>query len=402
MVRIARQGSLVGLVLLTGCLQTGSGLSLGQLVLAGPSNTSSPQRLFTEDFRAEITAKGPFAAAQSYIAQHTTLSSEMRQEASDLFKSHERALIEGIAAGLPKATDQYQVNAIASTALKFRDADILSKRAVDEIDSAIKRHVLQLNLEDRIDITLNSDLFRYDEFRNTPHLDRIIARSIKRVEAGPSFSNEMDQLAIVYLDLPQSSPYRRRIEQLAADLPSDSKAVKEAAFAKAFPEIARRKQGEALASRVEVNDDKFEKAVRFLGRPSQHDSPLYGIADTNTYRLRSWLDRNTGAMTHQLYVSHFYSGEWIFWHRASDDQANTLEFVSIARNVISCRSGCSYSEAFGVTIPHRTLERARNTGLSIKFFARTGREKVIHLSSDDINAQLFAMERKAKELKASS
>jgi len=84
---------------------------------------------------------------------------------------------------------------------------------------------------------------------------------------------------------------------------------------------------------------------------------------------------------------------WVIWSRANTQDAQQLEFVSIRRAVISCGSytGCSYSEDFGATIPD-TILKARLDGFSVKFYAQTGKEMVITLTSQQIRQQLKAIE----------
>jgi len=84
---------------------------------------------------------------------------------------------------------------------------------------------------------------------------------------------------------------------------------------------------------------------------------------------------------------------WVIWSRANTQDAQQLEFVSIRRAVISCGSytGCSYAEDFGATIPD-TILKTHLDGFSVKFYAQTGKEMVITLTSQQIRQQLKAIE----------
>jgi hypothetical protein len=100
-------------------------------------------------------------------------------------------------------------------------------------------------------------------------------------------------------------------------------------------------------------------------------------------------------IAHQLHVANYYrsSEGWIVWSRANGEDAQPLEFVSIHRGVLSCGadSGCALEEEFGAVIPD-TMLRAYQGGFSVKFYADTGQDLVIHLTSQQIQQQLKAIE----------
>ncbi|MGH7481796.1 MAG: hypothetical protein ACRELV_06535, partial [Longimicrobiales bacterium] len=84
---------------------------------------------------------------------------------------------------------------------------------------------------------------------------------------------------------------------------------------------------------------------------------------------------------------------WRFWARANSQEAEPLEFVEIASDVVTCSGygGCSYHESFGASIPHRAL-LASSEGYRVKFYARDGSELVINVTPAQIAAQLAAIE----------
>jgi hypothetical protein len=92
-------------------------------------------------------------------------------------------------------------------------------------------------------------------------------------------------------------------------------------------------------------------------------------------------------------VTDKYNGSWIYWNGANSKDAQPLAFVSLKRRVDSCGSysGCLYEEVFGATIPDATL-KAHRDGLSVKFYAQTGKEMVIRLSANQIAQQLRAID----------
>src|SRR5215471_5971720 len=93
-------------------------------------------------------------------------------------------------------------------------------------------------------------------------------------------------------------------------------------------------------------------------------------------------------------VDYYKSSEgWRVWSRANGEDTQPLEFVSVHRGVLSCGadSGCALEEDFGAVIPD-TMLRAYQGGFSVKFSAETGQEMVIHLTSQQIQQQLKAIE----------
>ncbi|WP_148207282.1 hypothetical protein [Paramagnetospirillum magneticum] len=144
-----------------------------------------------------------------------------------------------------------------------------------------------------------------------------------------------------------------------------------------------------LRSTVDIKDDQFEKSVLFIGPEETLGAGV--LSEFNTYFIRSWVDKGTLVATHQVYVNDYGSG-WKFWNSAKDENSNIMEFVSISSHVGSCRYGCSYFESFGASIDDKTLRSKRETGYRIKFSAKNGAEKVVHITPRQVIAQLEAID----------
>lgn len=145
---------------------------------------------------------------------------------------------------------------------------------------------------------------------------------------------------------------------------------------------------------VSVKDDQFEKSITLVGFPEQHEARYLGVDGTNRFFLRSWINKQTGAVQHQIYVSHTFNGGWIYWNSARDQDADALEFVSISRDVVDCSGGCTETEIFGLTVLDAKLKKFAATGYSVKVSSRTGREKILNITSEQIQKQLAAVETK--------
>lgn len=142
---------------------------------------------------------------------------------------------------------------------------------------------------------------------------------------------------------------------------------------------------------VATREDLSRRFVTFVGPKTQHAPPFLDTPGTNFYCLRSFLDRKTGAVAYQVYVSDSYFGAERGWDAARDKAGDRLGFVHISTNEISCDAGCSYAEEFAAAIPENEL-RASPQGLAVTFTARSGDEKTINLSADQIDAQLAAVD----------
>jgi hypothetical protein len=148
-----------------------------------------------------------------------------------------------------------------------------------------------------------------------------------------------------------------------------------------------------VSTAVEVTDDRFDSDIRFTGA-NREENP--GSLDGTFWRrsmLRSWMNKETGRVTHQLYVAEVYGGRsWRGWGRANDQSATSLNFTAIRREAHSCMAGrCGYTEFYGASIDDARL-RANRGGYCVKFYARNGEEHVVCLTADQIAAQLAAID----------
>lgn len=157
-----------------------------------------------------------------------------------------------------------------------------------------------------------------------------------------------------------------------------------AALASAGPTVAAPR-----AQTVQVTTDQFSKDVAFVG-PIGAVNPFGGTS--RIWRIRSWLNKETKVVSHQLYVDISYIGSWRWYGAAADDQANALEVIRIGSNVGSCRGGCSMSETVGITLDDSLLRSRAQTGFQIKLSAQSGASFIIDISAGQIAAQLNSID----------
>jgi hypothetical protein len=142
---------------------------------------------------------------------------------------------------------------------------------------------------------------------------------------------------------------------------------------------------------VLAREDLAPGFIGFIGPKTQHAPPFLGTPGTNFYCLRSFLDRRTGEVTHQLYVSDSYFGPERGWNAARDSRSRALAFVPVSHDEITCDTGCSYVEEFAAALPEGEL-RANPNGLAVTFAARSGDEKTVLVSGERITTQLAAVD----------
>jgi hypothetical protein len=180
---------------------------------------------------------------------------------------------------------------------------------------------------------------------------------------------------------------------------SRGKSITALLFAAALPACAQLPPPAPPATAA-IRPPERQQAARFVdivGPSKQHDPPFLGIAYTNFYCLRSFLDRQTGAVANQLYVADSYFGAERHWNGAQDGAGHRLPFVLVSSNKITCEKGCAYADEFAATLPETEL-RSRDGDLLVVFTARSGDGLTIALSGGEIAHQLTAVAAARKGL----
>ncbi|MGC2415613.1 MAG: hypothetical protein WA459_23315, partial [Stellaceae bacterium] len=144
----------------------------------------------------------------------------------------------------------------------------------------------------------------------------------------------------------------------------------------------------ATATKSTEQNGKF---IALVGPRRAHGEPFLGVPDTNFDALRSWIDTRTGETVHQLYVEDSYFGAERNWEAARIQAGESLRFIPISKNKITCDNGCSYAEEFAATLPEALL-RASTRGLAISFTAHSGAEQTILVPGELILEQLAAVD----------
>jgi hypothetical protein len=106
------------------------------------------------------------------------------------------------------------------------------------------------------------------------------------------------------------------------------------------------------------------------------------------------VDKTSGGVYHQLYVDISYKDLKRYFNFATDDTAETLPLVPVARRKNGCAelSGCSFSEAVGIDIDDAKLHARQATGFQVKISARHGPPVIVSVSAAQVDKQLRAVD----------
>lgn len=143
---------------------------------------------------------------------------------------------------------------------------------------------------------------------------------------------------------------------------------------------------------VEADTDEFDTSVTFRGiTETNGESESFGASNSRTYFIRSFLDKESGEISHQLYISIDYFNDWRFYNRASLVGGDNPEFIEIASDVDCSSYGCTYNEQMAVTMSDKYL-RDHENGFKVKVSSKSGHETVINVTSNQIVKQLQKIE----------
>src|SRR5579859_7635524 len=146
------------------------------------------------------------------------------------------------------------------------------------------------------------------------------------------------------------------------------------------------------APAVAVQDDNFSPSATFVG-PAQAINPLAGTY--RQWRLRSWVNKSSHVVTHQLYVDTNYMWGRRSWDAATDDHAGEHRVVRIAFSAPGCRgrdkTGCVFYETVGVELDDDFV-RQHADGFQIRLTARSGDDLILTVTAAQIAPVLEAID----------
>lgn len=159
---------------------------------------------------------------------------------------------------------------------------------------------------------------------------------------------------------------------------------------------SRALQTSEVAAAVQVRDSRFDAAVEYIG-PLVTTHTARGITpDHETWRLRGWRDKATGAMRHQLYVSVWHQDRhargYVLASFEDGSQASTV-YIGYDPNCSGRTFSCAHSETVGVSLTTQQLDAARLGGLAVRLSSRTGPQTVISVPASYVNGYMLSFIR---------
>ncbi len=138
-----------------------------------------------------------------------------------------------------------------------------------------------------------------------------------------------------------------------------------------------------------IEDDQFSLQATINGG-------MVIVFDGNGYDhrwfIRTFVDKKTHAVTHQLYFDIEHDPPRSNFEFASDDSARPLPVTKIFAGR-QCDHGCWEYEAVGIGIDEATLKSRLLTGYIVKVSARDGRAYVLDIAPTTIQMQFAALDK---------
>ncbi len=143
---------------------------------------------------------------------------------------------------------------------------------------------------------------------------------------------------------------------------------------------------------VTIEDDEFSPQATVVG-VSLTENTVGGVL--RKWFLRSFVDKRSHAVTHQLYVNLSYNGDRMIFNRAADDTATPLPVVRIDRSTFYCDRKvdvCTRTETIGVELSDAELRARAASGFRIKISAHSGDALILPITPEMISLQLAAVD----------
>ena len=141
---------------------------------------------------------------------------------------------------------------------------------------------------------------------------------------------------------------------------------------------------------IEIEDDQFSQQATFVGT-EQTDNQIRGTF--KDWFIRSFVDKRSGEVSHQLYVHVRYSGDRRRYELATDDHATSLPLARIERIREGCSHGdCDYEEDFALGLRDPVLRERAGTGFQVKVVAHSGDWIILTIAPGQILPQLAAVD----------
>ena len=141
---------------------------------------------------------------------------------------------------------------------------------------------------------------------------------------------------------------------------------------------------------INVENDPYKKFTKYTS-----EAAIFGLKyDRILWVLVGTKDRQTGSRNFYVqWVGAYRSNNWKYYVQASNNKAETLRFVVVDRDVVSCSgSFCIYNETFNIYFTEDQIHEGASSGLIFKVFAKDGTEKPTVVPGSLVQSMLLAMQ----------
>jgi hypothetical protein len=138
---------------------------------------------------------------------------------------------------------------------------------------------------------------------------------------------------------------------------------------------------------VNVIGDKFSKAIELQGIPAGNSFDNNGV----DWYLRSFVDPQSHATAHQIYVEWFFPGHGTTKYFAADDRARDLPAHQLLKE--SCGRNCGQTDTVAIDIDETTLRSRAANGFQVKLSTNNGAHVILDITPQMIAAQTQAEDR---------
>lgn len=112
----------------------------------------------------------------------------------------------------------------------------------------------------------------------------------------------------------------------------------------------------SIAQGINYQRNEFRKTATYRG-------PNCATTVNDEVRLIAIKDEKLNALTYGIYVSDYYNYAWRYYDSAYDSEGNKLPLMVLKRDVVGCRSGCSFEEQLALDVGKDYLDKHRATGI---------------------------------------
>lgn len=147
-----------------------------------------------------------------------------------------------------------------------------------------------------------------------------------------------------------------------------------------------------VSEKITVKDSEFDSHRKYLG-PDNETHTMRGVfTDYEHSRIIANVNKKSGEISYQIYVSVLYSGGWRLYQSASFPGGQHASLNTLKENVNFCNGGlCSYTEEFYIETTEEYLSRYLDKDLRFRLNSKSGHANIISIPNNYIEGVFLAV-----------